>query len=223
MDCFVASAPRNDVAGVLIQFSNSRHTPALSRRDASELCFDCRPRKTRGRREDQVRAAPAVSRAISTSKCAHEHTGSAETLRPFPAQWLYGLYVLTPAIRICLSPSPCEYGWPAPGWAGFASAELDANPEAVRTHTISPYATASFVSVPSIAHGSFANPPCHHVSRPTLPRPSHPCPTFVTIMIRLSERAGTSMDIDLIWVGREAKYFGKTEINDLTGKSRLSN
>src|SRR6266700_3587098 len=36
----------------------------------------------RGRREDRVRAAPAVSRAVDTNKSAHEHTGSAETLRP---------------------------------------------------------------------------------------------------------------------------------------------
>src|ERR1700744_3277639 len=37
----------------------------------------------RGRREDRVRAAPAVSCAIMHQrKCAHEHTGSAETLRP---------------------------------------------------------------------------------------------------------------------------------------------
>ena len=36
----------------------------------------------RGRRECRVHAAPAVSCARSTWKCAHEHTGSAETLRP---------------------------------------------------------------------------------------------------------------------------------------------
>src|SRR2546430_6128787 len=36
----------------------------------------------RGRREDRVLAAPAVSRAIAHRKRAHEHTGSAETLRP---------------------------------------------------------------------------------------------------------------------------------------------
>src|ERR1700761_2833530 len=37
----------------------------------------------RGRREDRVRAAPAVSCALMhNKKCAHEHTGSAETLRP---------------------------------------------------------------------------------------------------------------------------------------------
>ena len=42
----------------------------------------------RGRREDRVRAAPAVSRAICTKKSAHEHTGSAETLRPSPRNGL---------------------------------------------------------------------------------------------------------------------------------------
>src|SRR6266850_3341441 len=36
----------------------------------------------RGRREDRVLAAPAVSRAICANKNAHEHTGSAGTLRP---------------------------------------------------------------------------------------------------------------------------------------------
>src|SRR6185312_2260817 len=35
-----------------------------------------------GRREDRVRAAPAVSRAIVHQECAHEHTGSAESIRP---------------------------------------------------------------------------------------------------------------------------------------------
>ena len=40
--------------------------------------------KRRGRREDRVRAAPAVSCATRTAENAHEHTGSAETLRPSP-------------------------------------------------------------------------------------------------------------------------------------------
>src|SRR6266481_4175336 len=36
----------------------------------------------RGRREDRVRAAPAVSCATCTKENAHEHTGSAEAIRP---------------------------------------------------------------------------------------------------------------------------------------------
>src|SRR6476620_1359032 len=37
---------------------------------------------SRGRREDRVRAAPAVSCAKCTKEDAHEHTGSAEAIRP---------------------------------------------------------------------------------------------------------------------------------------------
>jgi len=36
----------------------------------------------RGRREDRVRAAPAVSCAMCIKNAAHEHTGLAETHRP---------------------------------------------------------------------------------------------------------------------------------------------
>src|ERR1700716_2068310 len=43
-------------------------------------------------------------------------------------------------------------------------------------HTALPSATTSFVCAPSITHGSFANPPCDHIARPTLPRPPHPIP-----------------------------------------------
>src|SRR5258708_30257787 len=37
--------------------------------------------ENRGRRESRVRAAPAVSGASCTRKCAHEHTGPAEASR----------------------------------------------------------------------------------------------------------------------------------------------
>ena len=40
------------------------------------------PSERRGRREDRVRAAPAVSCAKLHKKHAHEHTGSAEAIRP---------------------------------------------------------------------------------------------------------------------------------------------
>jgi len=55
---------------------------AISRRVASELCPKLPALFVRGRREDRVLAAPAVSRANAHGKSAHEHTGSAETLRP---------------------------------------------------------------------------------------------------------------------------------------------
>jgi len=43
-----------------------------------------------------VRAAPAVSRAIAHSKNAHEHTGSAETLRPSLRSGFTAYFVLSP-------------------------------------------------------------------------------------------------------------------------------
>jgi len=63
---------------------------------------DLRPRLTsvtlenRGRREDRVLAAPAVSRAIAHRKRAHEHTGSAETLRPSLRSGFTAYFVLSP-------------------------------------------------------------------------------------------------------------------------------
>ena len=49
---------------------------------APELYLHRSPSSMRGRREDRVRAAPAVSCAKCAKGNAHEHTGSAETLRP---------------------------------------------------------------------------------------------------------------------------------------------
>src|ERR1700675_4795026 len=53
------------------------------------------PPKNRGRREDRVRAAPAVSCAKCTKENAHEHTGSAETLRPSPRNGFTAYFALS--------------------------------------------------------------------------------------------------------------------------------
>jgi hypothetical protein len=66
----------------LLALTVNGHSSTISRREAPELCKNSSPSKIRGRREDQVRAAPAVSCAMCTKKCAHEHTGSAESIRP---------------------------------------------------------------------------------------------------------------------------------------------
>ena len=54
-----------------------RDLAARSARAVRELALE-----NRGRREDRVRAAPAVSCARCTKQNAHEHTGSAEAVRP---------------------------------------------------------------------------------------------------------------------------------------------
>src|SRR6476619_7362625 len=69
---------------------------AISRRAAPEVCISFAPSKNRGRREDRVRAAPAVSCAIAHRKRAHEHTGSAETLRPSLRSGFTAYFVLSP-------------------------------------------------------------------------------------------------------------------------------
>jgi hypothetical protein len=63
-------------------------------------------------------------------------------------------------------------------------------------HTVLPYAATSFVCMPESLTG---NPPCDSVSCPTLPRPPHPLPRFVTIAIRPScrERTGRAGSADL--------------------------
>jgi hypothetical protein len=59
----------------------------------------------RGRREDRVRAAPAVSRAIVIGKNAHEHTGSAEAIRPSLRNGFTAYSALSPVSRALLPPS----------------------------------------------------------------------------------------------------------------------
>ena len=71
MDCFVAFAPRNDVD---MRFAISRHI-------VPEVCIFVSPRNQRAQ-GSRVLAAPAVSCAMCTRKCAHEHTGTAGALRP---------------------------------------------------------------------------------------------------------------------------------------------
>jgi hypothetical protein len=67
------------------------------------------PEKYRGRREDRVRAAPAVSRANSGRENAHEHTGSAEALRPSLRNGFNGLLRALPGDRACLPPSLADH------------------------------------------------------------------------------------------------------------------
>ena len=56
-----------------------------------EVCVSFHPLKSRGRREDRVRAAPAVSRAYGNKKRTRAYRFSGGN-PAFPAQWFYGLY-----------------------------------------------------------------------------------------------------------------------------------
>jgi hypothetical protein len=101
----------------------------------------------RGRRESRVRAAPAVSCARCTKECAHEHTGSAEAIRPSLRNGFTAYFRALPGDRACLSPSPREIQQ-SPRPVGLTCLSRDLTPASRRqNHTTSPSASASFVSV----------------------------------------------------------------------------
>ena len=63
---------RNDVERFEFQIATTPRSRGAMR---PKFAFRLAP-EIRGRREDRVRAAPAVSQACASKKCAHEHTGS---------------------------------------------------------------------------------------------------------------------------------------------------
>ena len=103
---------------------------------------------------------------------AHEHTGSAETLRPSLRNGFTAYIALSPATNSFLSPSPADKSCLSP--VGPTRLRRLGISNGCQDHTVLPYASAWIVCVPPIAHGPFASPPCHHVSRPTLSRPPRP-------------------------------------------------
>src|SRR3954452_19513575 len=88
------------------------------------------PSPIRGRREDRVLAAPAVSRAICANKTAHEHTGQREH-SGLPCAMALRLISCSPRRTALLPPSP----------RGKLSLLPDLTPAPRRpNHTTSPYA-----------------------------------------------------------------------------------
>jgi hypothetical protein len=117
-----------------------------------------RPLENRGRRESRMRAAPAVSRAICTKESAHEHTGSAENIRPSLRNGFTVSFVLSPVNGFVATVIPEK----------LASQELDASIGASGPH--------DFAVRISRARQS------------QLSRPPHPTARFVTIASRPSCR-----------------------------------
>src|SRR5712671_5283113 len=91
---------------------------------APGLCVTSTLRETGGRREDRVRAAPAVSRAIAHRERAHEHTGSAEAFRPSLRGGSTAYFVL----------SPVNGSFATVALKKLASQELDASTAASGPH-----------------------------------------------------------------------------------------
>jgi hypothetical protein len=126
----------------------------LAARCARAMHEQC-PSKTRGRRESRVRAAPAVSCAIGTRKSAHEHTGSAEAVRPSLRNGFNGFLRALPGDRLSCHRRRQDSSRPLDASTG-ASGPHDF---AVRAGIIRPHARARLMQS----------------------RPPHPIPTFVTM------------------------------------------
>jgi len=144
------------------------------------ICPSCTYRfaqKVRGRRERRVLAAPAVSCARCTRKCAHEHTGTGGAFRRSLRNGPTAYAALSPATN-----SSCHRRQRISGRS--SSVELISPP-----HNLAPatgVGTTRFCRTQqhrsscalSFTHGK---PPSEHRLRATLPRPPQPVPTFVTM------------------------------------------
>ena len=158
----------------------------------------------RGRRECRVLAAPAVSCA----KVWKERTRAYRYRRGHPdIPCAMALRLISGSPRrirlVCLRRLRIEAFSARSG----RQASEDLTPTMRRQdHTTSPYAAAPFVC--ALCSLTNRSPPCQHDHAPTLPRPPHPAPTFVT-MANAPQWAGTTKSINLIWVCGEAEYFAK--------------
>jgi hypothetical protein len=84
----------------------------------------CVPSKSRGRRECRMRAAPAVSCARCTRRCAHEHTGSAEAIRHSLRNGFTAYAALSPATNSSCHRHRRIEDFAEPGWVWKTSADL---------------------------------------------------------------------------------------------------
>jgi hypothetical protein len=156
-------------------------------RDIIRPSFANNLRPPRGRRKDRVHAAPAVSCAKNACKSAHEHTGSAEAIRPSLRNGFTAYIALSPVIGLGCHRRPRE---------ALASQELDANLEASGPHDF-------------VVRDRAARP---HASSARRRSRVHRIPhqRFATIMIRPSWGHGTGGDKQVI-CGRSQDDFGKSE------------
>ncbi|MEH2531252.1 hypothetical protein V1274_002261 [Bradyrhizobium sp. AZCC 1614] len=109
---------------------------ATSRHHLPEVCSEnFPPSSNQGRREDRVLAAPEVSCAVAHKGNAHEHTGTAETLRPSLRNGFTAYFVLFPENGFLASVAPEKLRF-----------SMNLTPAPRRpNHTTSPYASCAYV------------------------------------------------------------------------------
>ena len=133
----------------------------------------------------------------------HGHTGNHPA---FPAQWFYGLLRDLPGDRaFCHRRLRIWRGKTRLG--SHASANL--TPASRRqNHTTSPSAKSA-VRLRAIRQlTGLVDPPCHPLTSPDAAASTASRPALMTCATPLF-RDGTAMDLEVIWVRREGKYFCK--------------
>ena len=141
MDCFASLAMTTSSIG---------RKSSFSRRSAPEVCLNVVP-QTRGSRECRVLAAPAVSCAMCTRKCAHEHTGTAGALRHSLRNGLTAYAALSLETNsFCLH--RCRLDGSSIRLDRIRHRQLGTS-HGCRDHTVLPYAATSVILRAVSAHG----------------------------------------------------------------------
>jgi hypothetical protein len=125
---------------------------------------------------------------------AHEHTGSAETLRHPPRNGFTAYAVLFPATNSSCHRHRRIEGFVAPGWARKNLRRFDTS-NGCQNHTVLPYATAPFVLHAGVRSRKTA---LRTFAHSTLPRPPHPLPNVADDHDTPLLRAGTAGVVVLI-------------------------
>ncbi|MEH2564861.1 hypothetical protein V1289_004488 [Bradyrhizobium sp. AZCC 2289] len=167
MDCRVAS---------LLAMTVPIYDLAIPRRDAPGLCMKA-PSKKRERGMPDARCTRGLVCKIVQRKRTRAYRFSGGD-PAFPAQWLYGLCRALPGERIRLVTVA----------AGLTALPIRLDrthhrqlgtSNGCRDHTVLPYAESAVR--PARCCSLATDRPVNKPARPTLPRPPHPIPTFVTM------------------------------------------
>ena len=161
-----AAPPRFD-----FQTEPFSETPSHSRGALRpKFCSSFRPRKEEGAGKTGCALHPRSRVQNCAKKTAHEHTGSAETLRPSLRNGLTAYAALSPATNSSCH-RRCRIRVLSDPVGPTCLRQLDTS-NGCQDHTVLPYASAPFVRAPVIAHGDQSA--LRSLARPTLSRPSHP-------------------------------------------------
>jgi hypothetical protein len=118
---------------------------------ASGSCADTLETREQGMPDARCTRGPVCKMGKEKRTRAYRFSGGDPT---FPAQWFDGLWRALPGDQdLFVTVAPRMMAGLTPGWAGFASARLDANHEAPGPHAFAVRSSAVRLACQVIAHG----------------------------------------------------------------------